>query len=214
METITLYQLFQIMLKKMDHPGPWPAETKIELIAGAILVQNTTWKNAERSLDNLRQHSEFNPAKLSSLPKEELQELIRPSGFYQNKSRALQEIVNWLEKYQYNYTKINTHFGQSLRTELLAKHGIGEETADVLLLYVFDRRVFVADSYARRLFTRLSASNGNFQNYRQLHKAVQPFDQFTLEEAQVFHALIDEFGKHYLRNFENSFLASYKLTLL
>lgn len=213
METITLYQLFKIMLENMTHPGPWPAETKIEIIAGAILVQNTTWKNAERSLDNLRQHTAFDPAKIASLPKAELQELIRPSGFYQNKSRALQEVFNWLEKYQYDFTDISDYFGVGLRTELLAQHGIGEETADVLLLYVFDHTVFVADSYARRLFTRLSASNTNFQHYRQLYKAVQPFDQFTLTEAQEFHALIDEFGKHYLRKFEDSFLAGYKLTL-
>ena len=72
------------------HPGKWPAENPVELILGAILVQNTTWTNVQKTLDNLRPITGFDAEKILALSTEELQELIRPSGFFKNKSKAIQ----------------------------------------------------------------------------------------------------------------------------
>ena len=122
--------------------------------------------------------------------------MIRPSGFYRNKSKGIYEFFNWYENYEDDPRLVNTAFSETkeLRNVLLKLHGIGEETADCLLLYVFDRVVFVSDAYARRFFGRLNGED--YPNYKRLHHKIDlEKEGFTLEE---FHGLIDEFGKMYL----------------
>ena len=124
------------------------------------------------------------------------------------------DVFQWLSAHEYDFEQIKQHYGASLRKELLKLHGVGDETADVLLLYVFDVSVFIADNYARKLFTALGQPL--FKKYRDLKKRIKNFEQFTLVEAQEFHGLIDEFGKISLKNehdFQSSFLADYSLTL-
>ncbi len=96
----------------------------------------------------------------------------------------------------------------------MSLHGIGEETADVLLLYVFAEKVFVADKYTQKLFTFLQVEG--IKNYRSLKKLLPVLDDFTLEQAQEFHTILDEFGKIYVKNqstFATSFLDGYRLIL-
>lgn len=214
MTTLTLYELYEKMYAEMGPQGWWPADSKIEIIVGAILVQNTNWNNVRRSLANIKKDTSFNPNKIVELDPDELIELIRPSGFYKNKSKAILDVFQWLSAHEYDFEQIKQHYGASLRKELLKLHGVGDETADVLLLYVFDVSVFIADNYARKLFAALGQPL--FKNYRELKKRIKNFEQFTLVEAQEFHGLIDEFGKIYLRkkhDFQSSFLADYSLTL-
>lgn len=214
MEELTLRQLFDLMLRQMGPQGFWPAETKEEIILGAILVQNTNWRNVEKSLHTLRVKTSFKPEIITDLDIEEIQSLILASGFYKNKSKAIHDFFCWSKGYQFDYFRIKEEYGPDLRSKLLTLHGIGEETADVLLLYVFDEIVFVADNYARRLFNKFS--NQNFKNYQQLKKKVDLKAQFNLIEAQEFHGLIDVFGKENLRNdllHEASFLKEIKLKL-
>lgn len=208
---VTLYELYQIMFQEMGPQGWWPADSKEEIILGAILVQNTNWGNVEKSLTRLKKITQFNVEKILTLTPEELIEAIKPSGFYKNKSQAIKVVFDWLQKRYVDFEKISQE-SNNLRKELLTLHGIGEETADVLLLYVFDQSVFISDSYARRLFSKIS--NNEFKNYQEMNRAVQLTNEFSLEEAQEFHGLIDEFGKQYLKetaNFEKSFLANIKL---
>lgn len=214
MTTVTLYQLFKKMLTEMGPQGWWPADTKPEIIVGSILVQNTNWRNVEKSLANIKKATEFQPDLIAKLVVNDLITYIRPSGFYSNKSKAILEIFQWLSVYDFDFDQIKQEYGENLRNELLKLHGIGEETADVLLLYVFDEPVFIADKYAQKLFEALGQSGLN--NYRRLKKTVDSFEEFSLTEAQEFHGLIDEFGKLYLRkteDFSESFLAGYTLNL-
>lgn len=210
-----LYQLYQQLLQNLGHQGPWPGETKEEIIAGAILVQNTRWENVEYSLNNLRRYLDSDFRRLSQVPPQALQDLIRPSGFYKNKSRALQEIFRWLVLYGFDYDQIASHYRQNLRQQLLSLFGIGQETADVLLLYAFDQPVFIADKYAQKLFSQLTEQG--FSDYRSLCQAVPALTGFTLEEAQQFHILIDEFGKRCFRDglaYEQTFLKDFSLQLI
>lgn len=208
---LSLNQLYDKLLDQMGPQGWWPADNKIEIILGAILVQNTAWANVAKSLTNLKPVTDFQGSKVAQLTQNEVIELIRPSGFYQNKSRAIVEFFAWLKPFQFDFEQIKQKFGPALRDQLLTFHGIGDETADVLLLYVFDTPVFVADNYAQKLFQALGVPSQNYRNLRQL---VQPFT-FSLAQAQEFHGLIDEFGKLYFKEktFAESFLADDQLTL-
>ena len=192
----------------MGPQGWWPAENKIEICLGAILVQNTAWANVDKSLANLKPVTNFEGKKVAALSQLELIELIRPSGFYQTKSRAITELFQLLATYDFDFIKLRQKFGSELRKKLLALHGIGEETADVLLLYVFDVPVFIADRYAQKLFAALGMVSKNYHHLQQ-----QVSVELTLAQAQEFHGLIDEFGKLYFKtkSFADSFLAGDQL---
>ncbi|MGT2665709.1 deoxyribonuclease I [Streptococcus rifensis] len=208
---MTIYTLYQSLLEHIGHQGDWPAKSPEELIAGAILVQNTRWENAQLSLARLSQKTNGNFKDLYHLPIQELQDLIKSSGFAKNKSRALHDLFCWLQQYAFDYETIAQSHGVNLRNELLKLFGIGQETADVLLLYIFNRPVFIADNYARQLFSYLTGTD--FPDYTSLSKLIN-LQEFTLEEAQQFHILIDEFGKHYCKSntgIQTSFLQTKSL---
>ncbi|KAE8130287.1 MULTISPECIES: endonuclease III domain-containing protein [Bifidobacterium] len=191
--------LFRLMLREMGPTGWWPADTIFEIMVGAVLVQNTAFTNVERSLACLKEAEAFSPDAIATMRSADLQGLIRPSGFYRNKARALQSLAQWYRQ-QFDCEPTNA-LGvpdEELRHELLGLFGIGGETADVLMLYVFDRRSFVADAYARRLFAFLGCKLP--AGYPAFHKALAPVVLATgLSTAQLqeFHGLIDEFGKAY-----------------
>lgn len=191
-QTQAIYEKLKTTLPDV---GKWPANTKAELILGAILVQNTNWRNVEKSLAQLKQATNFIPEQVLVLSDEDLQTLIQPSGFYKNKSRAIQETFQWFQHQDWQFNDIALNYGQHLRKELLTIHGIGQETADVLLVFVFDQVTFIADTYARRLFGYLF--DIEFKDYKDLKQAVQMPIEMTTEDAQDFHGLIDHFGKHH-----------------
>ena len=204
---LTLEQLYQKMRQEMGPSGWWPADSKAEIIIGAIMIQNTNWQNAARAVANFRQASEFLPARIQRLSLEKIQDLTRPAGFYRNKSQAVQAIFAWLSQYGFDYQRVVAENGDQLRDQLLALHGIGEETAAVLL-------TFVSDKYARTLFTHLGITG--LTDYHSLAKRCQLSAYFDLARAQDFHGLIDECGKQYLRSpgrFQDSFLAGDRLVL-
>ena len=132
----------------------WPAASSFELIVGAILVQNTRWLNVEKALDRLRDAEQLSADAISRLAVEELQELIRPAGCQSVKARRLQNVASWLCQHD-SVAQLALMPTADLREALLAINGIGPETADVLLCFVFNRPVFIADAYARRFFQRL-----------------------------------------------------------
>lgn len=196
-----------------QHMGPqywWPADSKMEIVIGAILVQNTNWNNVDMALTNLRDETQLDVKQILGLSDDELQTLIRPSGFYVHKSKSLKAVLSWFDRYQCNYTQMVSTFGDRLRETMLALPGVGEETADSLLVYVFDQPAFIADKYARTLFTYLGFRN--LRNYHKLQQRIILPETFTYQDAQEFHGLIDEFGKKYLKDkraFKNSFLGQF-----
>lgn len=200
-------QIYHILLKEMGPQGWWPADSKPEIVIGAILVQNTNWQNAARSLDKLRQATNFIPKKILNLSTKQLEKSIFTSGFYQNKSRCIKAVLTWFEENAWDYQAMVTRYGTKLRSELLKLPGIGDETADVLLVYVFDQPEFIADKYARKLFSYLGFKA---ENYRELKRQVSLPRDFSFSAAQELHGLLDEFGKKWLKDqqqFASSFLA-------
>lgn len=211
---LTLKQLYQKMMDKMGPTHWWPADSKTQIIIEALMIQNTNSRNAIRASTLFRQATDFDPAKIAQLPITELEKLVKPAGFYHNKSRAVQTLFQWLSQDNFDYLKTSKRLGSNLRPSLMKLRGIGDETADVLLTYIFDRPAFISDHYARLLFTELGIKN--ISNYQSLAKQITLPDSFSLNDAQEFHGLIDEFGKvafHPHDAFKKSFLSDDQLKL-
>ncbi|WP_268912186.1 endonuclease III domain-containing protein [Lentilactobacillus sp. SPB1-3] len=208
---VDLNKLYQELSNNLGQSGWWPADSKEEIILGAILVQNTNWNNADLALTELKRRTGLDPQNILNLTQEELMRIIKSSGFYKNKSRAILATFEWLDKEGWDYEAISDRYGSKLRSELLKIPGVGNETADVFQVYIFDRPVLIADSYTRRLFAKLGYTKT--KTYEELWKQVKLPSNFTYLDAQEFHGLIDNFGKEYLRYdglFEKSFLAGMK----
>ena len=141
----------------ISHYGPqqwWPADTTFEVMVGAILTQNTNWLNVERALAQLSAVIPIEAETIAELPTSELAELIRPSGYFNIKARRLQNYCHWFLQ-QGGEDQLKQLDTAELRRRLLSVNGVGPETADDILLYAFERPVFVVDSYTTRLFERL-----------------------------------------------------------
>ncbi|MGB2705981.1 MAG: endonuclease III domain-containing protein [Candidatus Omnitrophota bacterium] len=174
------------------HFGPrhwWPAASPFEVMVGAILTQNTAWPNVEKAIANLKKKRALSPRKLKHIPLRTLKTLIKPSGFYNEKAKKLKNFINFLMKTPQK--KIN-------REALLKVKGIGQETADSILLYALGKNVFVVDAYTKRIFSRHrlipnNATYGQIQEFftRNLPKRRRLFNEY--------HALIVEAGKNYCK---------------
>lgn len=165
-----------------DHYGPqrwWPAKTAFEVVVGAYLTQNTSWKNVERALERLRSAGKLNAGGIRSLSPNGLGRLIRPSGYFRQKSRALKTFVGYLDtrhagslRRMFARHRNTTPGWRELRQQLLALRGVGEETADSILLYAGNLPVFVVDSYTRRIFRRHGITPPD-ASYREIQELVE-----------------------------------------
>ena len=212
---LTLYELYQKMLAHMGPTNWWPADSKEQIMIEAVLIQNTTEANATRASQLIRQATAYDFENIVQLDSKFLEDLVRPAGFMKNKSRAIQGLAQWYLDHDVAPKAICQAYGSRLREVLLGLHGVGPETADVLLTYIFDQPQFVADKYARTLFGLLGVEGlRDYQTLaKRLHRLPEPF---TFADAQEFHGLIDEFGKAHFRpleKFEASFLAGDRLKL-
>ena len=154
----TLRGVYQDLLGAYGPQHWWPAEEPFEVMVGAVLTQSTSWRNAELAIDRLKAAAAMTPEALRSLPLSRLASLVRPSGYYNAKARKLQALAVWLgEEYQDDIGRLASAETGSLRRQLLAVHGIGEETADSIILYAANQPVFVIDAYTRRIFDRIFA---------------------------------------------------------
>lgn len=195
---LDINSLYRILFQNMGPQKWWPADTKIEIILGAILVQNTNWRNAASAIDSLSNHTHLDPQYILKLDIENLQYLIKSSGFYKAKAQTIISTLSWLEAFDFDYEKIKNYYGKHLRKALLELKGIGEETADVLIVYVFDGIEFIPDSYTRRIFTKLGYVDTD--NYRKLKSNIELPESFTNQDANELHALLDNFGKVYFNS--------------
>jgi len=188
-------------LEALDtHYGPqdwWPAETRFEVIVGAVLTQNTSWTNVERGLGNLAAAGRLSPGGILGAGHETLATLLRPSGYFNVKARRLTAVVAWFEA-EGGFDGLDPWTTDALRAALLEVHGIGPETADDILLYAFDRPVFVVDAYTKRLFSRLVGLDpGRGYEWWRAH-----FESTLAADAaryNQYHALIVAHGKSVCR---------------
>jgi endonuclease-3 related protein len=181
----------------------WPARTRFEVIVGAFLTQNTSWKNVERALRNLRRARVLNVQGIRRSSLAELEERIRPSGYFRQKATRLKTFVAYLDE-RYSGS-LHRMFGQpveALRSELLDLNGIGPETADAILLYAGKLPVFVVDTYAKRVFHRhgITSSGAKYEDIRiKVETALKQKERGSgmAEHFNEFHALLVEVGKRH-----------------
>ncbi|OHB30346.1 MAG: endonuclease [Desulfuromonadaceae bacterium GWB2_53_15] len=195
--------LLNIFNRLLDHYGPlqwWPAETPFEVCVGAILTQNTNWSNVEKAISALKQADVLTPEGLRTIEPDQLAFLIRPSGFFNVKSRRLKEFIAWFfDRYDGSLERMFAIDWRDLRGELLKVRGIGPETCDSILLYAGGQPTFVVDAYTRRLFHRLGMLNerADYEETRSLFMANLPADAALYNE---YHALIVEHCKRFCRS--------------
>ena len=151
--------LLRVYGRLLDQYGPqgwWPAESRFEVIVGAILTQSTAWVNVEKALASMRTARCWSFEAIAAIPEADLAAVIRSSGYYNAKARKLRAFA-WhvLENHGADLDGMFNKDVAELRSELLSIHGIGEETADDIIVYAADKPSFVIDSYTRRIIDRM-----------------------------------------------------------
>jgi endonuclease-3 related protein len=165
---------------------------------GAILTQNTSWTNVEKAIKNLKRKHLMNARSIFDIKSSKLEGLIRPSGYYRQKSRKLKAFVSHLYyKYNGSLRKMLNKRIDELRDELLSLHGIGEETADSIVLYAAKKPSFVVDAYARRIGHRLGWFK--FNEYGKIKRYFEENLPKSVRVYNEFHALLVELGKRSCR---------------
>ena len=190
-----ILKVYEILLNEYGPQGWWPVggryfpekEDKYEIIVGAILTQNTAWNNVEKALSNLREKGLLSPEKIINIKTDKLADLIKPSGYYNQKAKRLKEVTENILPYLNSNTPPR-------REELLKIKGIGDETADSILLYAFHIPIFVIDAYTRRLLVRtgLCEPPCNYDEAQSTFMSNLPRDEKLFNE---YHALIVKHGK-------------------
>ena len=182
----------------MDGYGPqhwWPAQKPFEVIVGAILTQSAAWLNVEKAIANLKAAEALSPKALRQLNLSEIATLIRPCGYYNAKALKLKSLASWLgQHHSDDLNKLFANNANDIRRELLAIHGIGQETADSIILYAANKPIFVIDAYTRRIINRigLAPTGDSYSAYQTFFMDNLPTDTRLFNE---YHALLVRLAK-------------------
>jgi len=198
MDARRLMKIYRALKTRFGSGMWWPHETPFEVMVGAILTQQTVWKNVDLAIENLKKKGFMDPGPLAEAPIKEVEKCLRPSGFYKQKSARVQNLARYVTD---NYNgDIGSFFDRGVdhvRNELLSLPGIGPETADSMLLFAGNRAKFVVDAYTFRVFTRLGV------DFEGRYDVAQDFFEKRLpEDAELyknFHANIVELAKNYCK---------------
>ena len=167
---------------------------QLEICFGAILTQNTNWKNVEKAIINLNKNNLININKITKINNKKLAEIIKSSGYHNQKAKKLKNFCIFLFK---NYNgKLDLLFKNNineLRKQLLSVNGIGPETADSIILYAAQKPIFVIDAYTKRVFSRIGFKQKNYDEFQKLFMSELPNSERLFNE---YHALIVELGKN------------------
>lgn len=186
-------KLYERLEKEFGEQEWWPADSRFEVIVGAILTQNVSWKNVENAIANLKREGVLSPSSVLSIEDEKLHELIKPTGFYRQKGERLKRISKEILEYENLEDFLDQ---EDLRNELLEVKGIGPETADSIVLYSAEIPSFVIDAYTKRIMDRIFEVGGNYQELRSLFEDELEED---LHIYQEYHALLVELAKRYCK---------------
>ncbi len=192
-------EFYKLLYERYGPQGWWPAKTELECILGAILTQNTAWKNVERAVDNLRREGLISIEKLALVPVQTLASLIRPSGYFNQKAIKIKNFINFVvENYDGNLKKMFEEDGHKLRDKLLKIKGIGPETADSILLYAAKKPIFVVDAYTYRILSRhaLIPEEAGYDEIQELFMDSLPEDSQLFNE---YHALLVKLAKEHCK---------------
>ena len=174
--------------------GPKNEKQQLEVCFGAILAQNTTWKNAEKAIIELNKNHLIDVKKILEISNEKLSGIIKSSGYHNQKTKKLKNFCNFLSfNHNGNLQKFFQNNIKRLREELLSVNGIGPETADSIMLYAAKKPIFVIDAYAKRIINRVGFKEASYDELQQLFMKSLPNSEKLFNE---YHALLVELGKN------------------
>lgn len=191
MEKNDLKEIYRILLEEFGPQHWWPAQTRFEVIVGAFLTQQTKWSNVEKAIGNLKQAGMLEPHTLAKADISSLEEMIRCCGFYRQKANRLKNTARYLTQ-----NDMNELFNlpvDELRKILLSLNGVGNETADSIILYAADKPKFVIDAYTIRIMHCMGIE-GNYEKLQEIFETLLPHDVAMFKE---YHALVVEYAKSY-----------------
>lgn len=196
---LRLKRIYRQLFKAFGPQHWWPGETPFEVIVGAILTQNTNWGNVEKAIVNLKKARVLTPTGLQKVSTGKLSGLIKPSGYFRVKAKRLKNFVNFLfREFGGSLKRMGEENLADLRPKVLGVNGVGPETADSILLYAFQKPIFVVDAYTRRIFQRhgLISEGATYDEIQRIFMNGLPKDSSLFNE---YHALIVKTGKLYCR---------------
>jgi len=186
----TLLTIFDKLLDEFGKRNWWPGDTQLEIIIGAILTQNTSWKNVEKAILNMKKFNILDIKKLYTLDTSTLANIIKPAGFFNIKAQRIKAFIRFIyEEYGGTIKRLQNMNTQKLRELLLSIYGVGYETADSILLYAFNKPVFVVDGYTKRFLKNHNLYDGKlaYTDIQQYFMDNLPHNTYLFNE---FHALI------------------------
>jgi len=192
-------EAYDLLYAYFGQQGWWPAETPLEVMVGSVLTQNTNWINVTKAIDNLRQKGLLVYPQLLEISVDQLAEYIRPSGYYNLKAKRLHNLLEMINVcYDGNLDCFLEDGMESARENLLNVKGVGQETADSILLYACGQPVFVIDTYTHRVFSRhnLVEEETDYQTMQTVFMDHLPEDTQLFNE---FHALIVLVAKQFCK---------------
>lgn len=197
METSAI--LHDIYSRLLTSAGPqhwWPASSPFEMMVGALLTQNTAWRNVETAIDRLGHN--ITPHELLDMPLDEIEAKIRPCGYFRMKAARLKGLATWCLQWGYHPNAFADIDVKTLRGMLLTIKGVGRETADSILLYSLNKPIFVIDAYTRRMLSRVF--NDTSFLYIDYDEVASVFHNSIMKDLQLYneyHALIVHLCKEY-----------------
>jgi len=195
--TSSLSDLFEMMNHHFGDLHWWPGESPLEVIIGAVLTQNTAWRNVEKAIRNLKEQQYIDIERILQADPDKVADLIRPAGFFRLKTERLRNLLFFIKKdYKGNLDWMFDEDTWILREKLLQIKGIGEETADSILLYAGGKAVFVIDAYTRRVLLRHHLIHEGMK-YGELQSFFMNHLSRDAALYNQYHALFVELGKSF-----------------
>jgi endonuclease-3 related protein len=189
----------EIYRRLLRHFGPqhwWPGESRLEITIGAILTQNTNWRNVEKAITNLKEHHLLSLPALTEIPTDILAHYLRPAGYFNLKAKRLKNLISAIARDDEDLAGFFAVDLDTLRQKLLAIKGIGPETADSIILYAAEKPIFVIDAYTHRVLLRhdLIWEESDYHEMQELFMSSLPED---VELYNEYHALLVKVGKEF-----------------
>jgi endonuclease-3 related protein len=194
-----LVKMYQKLYQTIGPRHWWPADSPFEVVVGAILTQNTSWKNVEKALGALKEKNILDPLQLYKVDEQYLATTITSSGFFNIKSKRIKSFINFLfEHYQGSLEKMFSEKLTLLREKLLAINGVGPETADSILLYAGGKPIFVVDAYTKRILLRHKVISPR-ACYSEIQELFMNNLKADVKMFNEYHALLVYIGKYYCK---------------
>ncbi|AEA34527.1 endonuclease III domain-containing protein [Hippea maritima] len=191
-----LLEVFNKLLDRYGKQHWWPAQTKDEVVIGAILTQNTAWKNVEKAIDNLKKARLCSLNDINKAELDLIKEAIKPAGFFNQKGLYLKNVATFFHKHG-GFDQLSKFNASKLRELLLSIKGVGRETADSILLYAFEKPMFVVDAYTKKFLKRHEIlTSDDYELVQRFFMENLPKDVGLFNE---YHALIVKNAKEYCR---------------